>query len=214
MQCYKIVIQILDSVYGLIYTTWTHITPQLSPHGHMNTSPYTLSRMCITYNILTVCYKFIHFLSYQIWALYYFKDSNSLITSLCIEYIGAFVTSNLWWFFFNKLNPQLIKFNTLTNDWIPLPLGFFIHSKSHYKRVKFSFCVSVYITYATNMFINFSELGAKRMVINRQRFGLLASYNVIVFCLHNCPVFWNLLILVYARLHVSLQFSHFTDFVK
>ena len=51
--------------------------------------------------------------------------------------------------FVDKLTTQLIKFNTLTHDRIPLPaLGgidvlILMHSKSHYKSIKFSFWVSV-----------------------------------------------------------------------
>jgi len=38
LEYYKVFIQILDSVYGLIYTAWAHITPWLAPLGHMSTS--------------------------------------------------------------------------------------------------------------------------------------------------------------------------------
>ena len=52
------------------------------------------------------------------------KDSNSLITSLSLEYIGEFMTLNqkdpmLWGgggIFIYKLTPQLIKFNIRTHD--------------------------------------------------------------------------------------------------
>jgi len=51
------------------------------------------------------------------------KDSNSLITSLCIEYIGEFMTDPmiLFDYYFYKLTTQLIKFNIPKNDWISLP---------------------------------------------------------------------------------------------
>jgi len=47
------------------------------------------------------------------------KDSNSLITSLSIEYIGGIYDLNFRkdpMIFFYKLTPQLIKFNIPTND--------------------------------------------------------------------------------------------------
>ena len=37
LQYYKFVIQILDSVYGLIYTAWAHIIPRPAPRGHIGT---------------------------------------------------------------------------------------------------------------------------------------------------------------------------------
>ena len=52
-----------------------------------------------------------------------FKDSNSLITSLCIKYRREFIALNqedpmfCGGFFFYKLTPQLINFNIPTNDW-------------------------------------------------------------------------------------------------
>ena len=38
LQYYKIVKQIIYSVYGLIYTAWAHITHRLSPRGYMSTN--------------------------------------------------------------------------------------------------------------------------------------------------------------------------------
>jgi len=38
LQYYKVVIQIIDSVCGLIYTAGANVTHRLSPRGHMNTS--------------------------------------------------------------------------------------------------------------------------------------------------------------------------------
>ena len=38
LQYYKIVIHILDSIYGLIYTAWVHITTRLTPRGHLSAS--------------------------------------------------------------------------------------------------------------------------------------------------------------------------------
>jgi len=41
------------------------------------------------------------------------------MTSLCIEYIGEFMTLNqkdLYWIFKTKFTPQLIKFNIPTHD--------------------------------------------------------------------------------------------------
>jgi len=40
LQYFKIIIQILDSVYGLIYTARAHkiITPRLTPRRHMSAS--------------------------------------------------------------------------------------------------------------------------------------------------------------------------------
>ena len=38
LQYYKFVIQIIDNLYGLIYTTKPHITPRLPLRGQMSTS--------------------------------------------------------------------------------------------------------------------------------------------------------------------------------
>jgi len=52
------------------------------------------------------------FIKHNVRARFETKDSNYLITSLCIEYIGEFMTLNqkdhmsLWGFFFNKLTPH------------------------------------------------------------------------------------------------------------
>ena len=47
LQYYKIVIQLLDSVYGFIYTAWAHIPPQLTPRGHMSSSRTIYAGMLI-----------------------------------------------------------------------------------------------------------------------------------------------------------------------
>ena len=67
-----------------------------------------------------------------------FRVYNSLITSLCIEYIDTFMTLNLkdtvmlYCLFFYKLTPQMIKLNTINTDSVPLPafgdIGAFISS--------------------------------------------------------------------------------------
>jgi len=93
------------------------------------------------------------------------KDSNSLITSLSIEYKGEFMTLNqkdpmIFYLIFDKLTPQLIKFNIPKTDWISLPalggtgvffsfiVNLIINVYSfHFGRVCILYCLSFYQSY-------------------------------------------------------------------
>ena len=53
-QYYKIVIHVIDSVYGFIYTAWAHNTARLVSTGHISTSRvyepvYTVKNLYILY---------------------------------------------------------------------------------------------------------------------------------------------------------------------
>ena len=73
------------------------------------------------------------------------KDSNSLVTFLCIEYKGEFMTliSYAFLVIFYKLTPQL-KFNIPTHEsWLNFfscigqyKCVYLMYSKSHYKQCK------------------------------------------------------------------------------
>ena len=46
--------------------------------------------LCIFVDILTVCYTFIHFLYYQIWVYYYFKNNGETFEHSVIEWFSKF----------------------------------------------------------------------------------------------------------------------------
>jgi len=83
---------------------------------------------------------------------------NCLITSLCIEYIGEFMTLN------QKVltSLQMIEFHFM--HW-EVQVFYLMYSKSHFNSVKFSFCVSVDLTPAPHPQYNIDVYTISKLIL-------------------------------------------------